>query len=124
MTAIGILFIDGLFLLILNRVMFNIIDYEMNFDICTADSITSYSQKWFFKTNTMNISTSAIKVIQSAKKGIRGSLLEYGNLYIHTDGDLNTEGWKTLELSYIPEPKNLVKRINGMIERKSAYQAV
>nr|MBR6099842.1 hypothetical protein [bacterium] len=60
--------IDILFLWILNRVMYWLIDYEMNFDICTTDSFTSYTQKGFFKTDSMNISTSAIKVIQSTKE--------------------------------------------------------
>lgn len=116
-TAFAIFIINLVFLVILNRVMFRIIDYEMNFNICTSDIFTSYTQDGFFKTNSMDISTSAIKVIQSSKEGLSGALLQYWNLYIHTDWDLNIKGGKTLELSYIPDPKNIAKKLNGMIEK-------
>jgi hypothetical protein len=56
------------FIIILNRVVFRIIDYEMNFDICTKDGVMSYKQDGFFKTKTMNISKDAIRVIQHSKE--------------------------------------------------------
>lgn len=114
-AAIWALVIDILFLWILNRVMYWLIDYEMNFGICTTDSFTSYTQKGFFKTDSMNISTSAIKVIQSTKEWLSSAFFQYGKLYIYTDWDLNSKWWKNLELSFIPDPKRLEKKLNEMI---------
>ena len=115
-VTVWALILDVLFLLTLNRVMYRIIDYEMNFNICTTDGFVSYNQDWFFRTNTKNISASAIKVIQASKDWLKWALWQYGNLYIHTDWDLNRVGWKILELSYIPDPKRLAKKINAMLE--------
>jgi len=92
------LVLDFIFILIVNRVMYWIMEYEMNFNICTKDFFTTYNQEWFFKTKTMDISASAIKVIQSSKIWITSALLQYGNLYIHTDWDLSEKWWKILEL--------------------------
>lgn len=115
-AAVCALIIDILFLWILNRVMYRLIEYEMNFGICTSDSFTSYSQKWFFKTDSMNISTSAIKVIQSTKEWLSSAFFQYGKVYIYTDWDLNSKGTKNLELSFIPDPKRLIKKLNEMID--------
>ena len=110
------LVLDFIFILIVNRVMYWIMEYEMNFNICTRDSFTSYNQEWFFKTKTMNISTPAIKVIQDSKEWLAWTLLQYWNLSIHTDGDLDAKWWKILELHYIPDPKQLAKKLNSIIE--------
>ena len=110
------LVLDFIFLLIVNRVMYWIMEYEMNFDICTKDSFTAYSQKWFFETKTVNILTPAIKVIQDSKEWLAWALLQYWNLSIHTDGDLDAKWWKILELHYIPDPKQLAKKLNSIIE--------
>lgn len=110
------LILDFVFIVIVNRVMYRIMEYEMNFGICTRDSFTAYNQEWFLKTKTMNISTPAIKVIQDSKEWLTGALLQYWNIFIHTDGDLDTKWWKILELHYIPDPKHLAKKLNSIIE--------
>ncbi len=115
-VAIWILSIDFIFLFLLNRVMYRLMEYEMNFDICTKDSFTAYSQQGFFNTKTMNISTPAIRVIQDSKEWLAWALLQYWNIFIHTDGDLDAKWWKTLELHYIPDPKRLAKKLNSIIE--------
>jgi hypothetical protein len=115
-VTVWALILDFIFILIVNRVMYRIMEYEMNFDICTKDSFTAYSQKWFFKTKTTNITTPAIKVIQDSKEWLVWALLQYWNLSIHTDGDLDAKWWKILELYYIPDPKRLAKKLNSIIE--------
>ena len=95
--------------------MFRIIDYEMNFGICTKDKIISYKQDWFFKTKTMDISKDAIKIIQHSKEWIRSALFHYWNICIYTDSVVD-DNWKnSIELSYIPDPKRLVKKLNLMM---------
>jgi hypothetical protein len=116
-VTVWALILDIIFLFILNRIIFRIINYEMSFNICTKDQFTAYKQDWFFRTNTMYITTSAIKVIQPAKKWIWWAIWQYWDLYIHTDWDLNAEWWKTLELSDIPDPNRLTKKINSIIEK-------
>jgi len=115
--TLGALVIDLVFLIVLNRVMFRIIEYEMNFDICTEDAFVTYKQEWFFKTNTMNISSDAIKVIQHSKEWLKWALFHYWNINIYTDSDLNRKGSKNLELSYIPDPKRLVKKMNNVMKK-------
>ena len=113
--TIWALILDLIFILILNRVMFRIIDYEMNFGICTKDKIISYKQDWFFKTKTMDISKDAIKIIQHSKEWIRSALFHYWNICIYTDSVVD-DNWKnSIELSYIPDPKRLVKKLNLMM---------
>lgn len=118
-TAITIwaLILDLVFIIILNRVVFRIIDYEMNFDICTKDWVVSYKQEWFFRTKTMNISKDAIKVIQHSKEWIKSALFQYWNVNIYTDAEIDKKWNKSLELSCIPDPKHLVKRLNTMLEK-------
>ena len=100
-----------------NRVIYRIIEYEMNFDICTRDWVVSYKQEWFFKTKTMNISKDAIRVIQHSKEWIKSALFQYGNINIYTDSEIGAKWSKNLELSYIPEPKRLAKKLNKMLEK-------
>ena len=115
--AVWALILDLIFIIILNRVMHKIIEYEMNFDICTKDWVTSHKQEWFFKTKTMNISKDAIKVIQHSKEWIKSAIFQYWNLYIYTDSEVWEHWKKSLELSYIPDPKHLAKKLNLMLEK-------
>lgn len=115
--AVWVLILDIIFLIVVNRVMFQLIEYEMNFWIYTADKFTLFNQKWFFKTDITNISTSAIKIIQSSKEWISWALLEYWDINIYTDGNITGDWNKTLKLSYIPDPKRLVKKLNLLIEK-------
>ena len=115
-VTVWALILDFIFILVINRVMYWIMEYEMNFNICTRDSFTAYNQEWFFKTKTMNISTPAIKVIQDSKEWLKSALLQYGTITIHTDGDLDAKWSKIIELRYIPEPKHIAKKLNSIIE--------
>ena len=115
--AVWALILDLVFIVILNRVIYRIIEYEMNFDICTKDGVISYKQDWFFKTKTMNISRDAIRVIQHSKEWIKSALFQYGNINIYTDSEIGNKWSKNLELSYIPEPKRLAKKLNSMLEK-------
>ncbi len=116
LIAIWILIINIIFIYILNKVMYLFIEYEMTFNICTADWFTTYKQDWFFRTDSMNINASAIKVIKSTKEWLCSALFQYWNLYIYTDWDLNTQWGKNLELTYIPTPAILAKKLNAIIE--------
>ena len=113
--AVWVLILDLIFIIILNRVMFKIIEYEMNFDICTKDWVIAHKQEWFFKTKTTTISKDAIKVIQHSKEWIKSAIFQYGNLYIYTDSEVWGQWNKNLELSYIPDPKHLAKKLNLML---------
>ena len=115
--TIWALILDLAFIVILNRVIYRIIEYEMNFDICTRDWVVSYKQDWFFRTKTMNISKNAIRVIQHSKEWIQSALFQYGNINIYTDSEIGSKWSKNLELSYIPEPKRLAKKLNMMLEK-------
>ena len=125
--TIWALILDLIFIIIVNRVIFRIIDYEMNFDICTKDGVISYKQDGFFKTKTMNISKNAIRVIQHSKEWIQSALFQYGNINIFTDSEIDNKWGKNLELSCIPDPKHLSKKLNSLLgiswdkENKAQY---
>jgi len=111
------LFLDLSFITILNRVIYRIIEYEMNFDICTKDGLISYKQDGFFKTKTVNISKNAIRAIQHSKEWLRSALFHYWNINIYTDSEIDSLWWKNLRLSHIPDPKHLAKKLNLILER-------
>ena len=115
--TIWALILDFIFILILNRVMYRIIEYEMNFDICTGEWVVVYKQDGFFNTKTMNISKNAIRVIQHSREWIRSALFQYGNINIYTDSEIDNRWRKNLELSCIPDPKHLAKRLNAMLDK-------
>ena len=115
-AAIWILVIDLIFLFLLNRVLYMLIEYEMTFNLCTKDWFTTFNQKWFFRTDSMKIASSAIKVIKSTKEWLSGALFQYWNLYIYTDWDLNDTWWKNLQLTYVPDPSVLAKKLNALID--------
>jgi len=95
--------------------MYRIIEYEMNFDICTKDRIVTYKQEWFFKTKEMDISRDTIKVIQHSKEWIKSALFHYGNVCIYTDSNIDRQWNNNIELTYIPDPKRLVRKLNMMM---------
>ena len=65
----------------------------------------------------MNISKDAIRIIQHSKEWIQSALFQYGNIYIYTDSEIDKKWNKNLELSYIPDPKRLAKKLNLMMEK-------
>ena len=115
-VSLWILFIDFIFLFLLNRVMYQLMEYEMTFNICTTEWVSTYTQKWFFKIDSMKIYSPTIKVIKATKEWLSWALFQYWNLYIYTDWDLNDKWGKNLELTYMPAPSELAKKLNSIIE--------
>jgi len=114
--AIWALAVDIIFLIVVNRVMFRLIEYEMNFGIYTKDMITSFRQEWFFKTKAVNVATPSIKIIQTSKDWIASALFHYWTIDIITDSEWeNKKNQNNLSLSYIPDPRRLVKKLNNLI---------
>lgn len=113
--AILWLFVNILFLFLLYRVLYSIIDYEMDFNIFTVDQFIIYRQHWFLKTESMNIATSTVKIVQESKSWFWWSLFRYGKVSIHPEWSL----WenKSIELFYVPNPKPLTKKLNEFIEK-------
>jgi hypothetical protein len=48
-------------------VLDRIIDYEMDFNIFTVDQFMLFRQHGFFKTESMNIATSTVKIVKESK---------------------------------------------------------
>ena len=111
------------FLFLLYKVVERIIDYEMDFNIFTIDQFILYRQHWFFKTSSMNVATSTIKIVQESKSWFLGSLFNYWKVSIHPEWDLwgNT---KAIELFYVPTPKSLTKKLNDFIEKSKELKNV
>ena len=104
------------FLFLLYKVLDRIIDYEMDFNIFTVDQFILYRQHWFFRTESLNIATSTIKIVQESKSWFWWSLFNFWKVSIHPEWNLwwNT---KAIELFYVPYPKKLTKKLNEFIEK-------
>ena len=114
LNIIGIM-VNIWFIFLLYKVLDRIIDYEMDFNIFTTDQFIIYRQHWFFKTESMNIATSTIKIVQESKSWFRWSLFRYWKVSIHPEWSLGEA--KSIELFYVPSPKPLTKKLNEFIEK-------
>lgn len=104
------------FLFLLYKVLDRIIDYEMDFNIFTIDQFILYRQHWFFKTESLNIATSTIKIVQESKSWFWGSVFNFWKVSIHPEWNLWSSS-KAIELFYVPFPKRLTKKLNEFIEK-------
>lgn len=111
------------FLFLLYKVLDRIIDYEMDFNIFTVDQFILYRQHWFFKTESLNIATSTIKIVQESKSWFWGSLFNFWKVSIHPEGNLWWNS-KAIELFYVPYPKKLTKKLNEFIEKSKELMNV
>ena len=111
------------FLFLLYKVLDRIIDYEMDFNIFTVDQFMLFRQHWFFKTESMNIATSTIKIVKESKSWFLWSLLNYGKVSIHPEWNLSA-GSKAIELFYVPKPKSLTKKLNEFIEKSKEWMNI
>ncbi len=104
------------FILLLYKVLDRIIDYEMDFNIFTVDQFMLFRQHWFFKTESMNIATSTIKIVKESKSWFLWSLFNYWKVSVHPEWNLSNTS-KAIELFYVPNPKMLTKKLNDFIEK-------
>ncbi len=104
------------FLFLLYKVLDRIIDYEMDFNIFTVDQFIIFRQHWFLKTESLNVATSTIKIVQESSSWFWGSLFNFWKVSIHPEGDL-WKGTKAIELFFVPLPKKLTKKLNEFIEK-------
>lgn len=111
------------FLFLLYKVVDRIIDYEMDFNIFTIDQFILYRQHGFFKTESMNIAASTIKIVQESKSWFLGSLFNYGQVSIHPEWNLWGNS-KAIVLHYVPKPKSLTRKLNDFIEKSKEWMNV
>jgi len=111
------------FLFLLYKVLDRIIDYEMDFNIFTVDQFMIFRQHWFFKTESMNIATSTIKIVKESKSWFLWSLLDYGKVSIHPEWNMSA-GSKAIELFYVPKTKSLTRKLNEFIEKSKEWMNI
>lgn len=111
------------FIILLYKVLDKIIDYEMDFNIFTTDQFMLFRQHWFFKTESINITTSTIKIVKESKSWFLWSRLNYWEVSIHPEWNLS-EGSKAIELFYVPKPKSLTKKLNEFIEKSKEWMNI
>lgn len=108
------------FLFLLYKVVDRIIDYEMDFEIFSVDQFMLFRQKGFFKTESMNIATSTVKIVKESKSWFLWSLFNYWKVSIHPEWNLS-ESSKAIELFYVPKPKSLTRKLNEFIEKSKEW---
>ena len=114
-APIVILILDFLFLINVSVVMYRIIDYEMNFWICTPDSFKLFKQTWILSSDVSDISPQSINIIKYNRKWLLQALFHYWSIRLYTDAEIRN-GWESnIVLNYIPDPKNIVKKLNEIL---------
>ena len=108
------------FIFLLYKVLDRIIDYEMDFNIFTVDQFILCRQHGFFKTESMNIATSTIKIVNESKSWFWWAVFHYGKGSIHPEWNLWWNS-KAIELHFVPEPKYLTKKLNEFIEKSKEW---
>jgi len=116
------IFINIGFILLLYKVLYKIIDYEMDFNIFTVDQFMLFRQHGFLKAESMNIATSTIKIVKETKSWFLWSRLNYWKVSIHPEWNISS-GSK-FELFYVPKPKTLVKKLNEFIEKSKEWMNI
>ena len=111
------------FIFLLYKVLDKIIDYEMDFNIFTVDQFMIFRQHWFFKTESVNISTSTIKIVKESKSWFLGSLLDYGEVSIHPEWNMSASS-KAINLFYVPKTKSLTRKLNEFIEKSKEWKNI
>ena len=111
------------FLFLLYKVLDRIIDYEMDFNIFTVDQFILYRQHGFFRTESMNIAASTIKIVNESKSWFWWSLFNFWKVSIHPEWNLWWNS-KAIELFYVPYPKKLTKKLNEFIEKSKELMNV
>lgn len=111
------------FLFLLYKVLDRIIDYEMDFNIFTADQFILYRQHWFFKVESLNIATSTIKIVKDWQTWFWWALFNFWKVSIHPEWNLWSNS-KAIELFYVPYPKKLTKKLNEFIEKSKELMNV
>jgi len=111
------------FIFLLYKTLDKIIDYEMDFNIFTVDQFMLFRQHWFFKTESTNIATSTIKIVNESKSWFLWSRLNYWKVSIHPEWNLSA--WsKAIELFYVPKTKSLTKKLNEFIEKSKEWMNI
>ena len=108
------------FIFLLYKVLDRIIDYEMDFNIFTIDQFIIFRQHWFLKTESLNVATSTIKIVQESSSWFWGSLFNFWRVSIHPEWNLSA-GSKAIELFYVSNTKNLTKKLNEFIEKSKEW---
>ena len=111
------------FIFLLYKVLYIIIDYEMDFNIFTVDQFMTFRQHWFLKAESINIATSTIKIVKESKSWFLGSLLDYGKVSIHPEWNMSA-GSKAIELFYVPKTKSLTRKLNEFIEKSKEWKNI
>lgn len=111
------------FLFLLYKVLDRIIDYEMDFNIFTIDQFILFRQHGFFRTESLNIATSTIKIVQESKSWFWWALFNFWKVSIHPEWNLWVNS-KAIELHYVPYPKRLTKKLNEFIEKSKELMNV
>ncbi|MDR2415695.1 MAG: hypothetical protein LBD75_03670 [Candidatus Peribacteria bacterium] len=106
-------FISNLiFLWIIVKTVYYIIDYEMDFNVFSPKQFTLYRQHGIFVAGSTSIATSTIKIVKAVNTNFIQSLFGYGTVSIHPEGtDVNP-----IKLHYVTRPKLLVKQLNEFID--------
>ena len=114
-APIIVLILDILFLINVSMIMYWMIDYEMNFGICSPDSFKLFKQTWILTSDVSDITPQSINIIKYKTKWLFQAIFHYWSISLYTDAEIRTQWGNVIELNYIPDPKNIVKKLNQIL---------
>ena len=105
-------FISFIFLYLIYKILYILINFEMDFVLISPENISFYNQSWLFRRESKAIWVEKIKsiqAIQANKKWVIRALFDFGEIIILTEWD---EAWKwEVRLKYIPKPDKIKNKI-------------
>ena len=114
-VPIVILLVDFLFFFCVTLIIYWVIDYEMNFWICSENSFKLFKQVWIFSSDVTDISPSSINIIKYNAKWFLEAIFCFWTVSLYTDAEVADRAKNTIEFHYIPDPKNTCKRLNQIL---------
>ena len=117
-VPIFILILDFLFLANVSFVMYKMIDYEMNFWVCSPNSFKLFKQVWLLSSDVSDISPQSVNIIKYNCKWLVQQLFHFWSVCLYTDAEIRTLWWSMIELVNLPDPKNLVKKLNQILDKE------
>jgi len=108
--------ISLLFLYFIYKILYVLVNFEMDFVIVTHHDISFYNQSWLTKRQSKTISVDKIKSIQANKKGIIRALFDFWEVIILTEWD-EAGKWEMV-LKYIPKPEIIKNKIANLMNLK------
>lgn len=87
------------------------VNLEMDFVVVTNRQIKEYNQ-FRLGVQTKTLDVEKVKTIKSDKTGVMKSILDYGDVFVFTDGDTSSDA--DLAIPYVKKPETVERLLDDI----------